>query len=436
MQALVDNADRIVVLAPRGRLDAFRAKELQAEVEARLDAARFLVLDMAAVDYLSSAALRVVVAAQARLAAGGGGVALAALQPYCRGVLEITGLAAALPVFDTTEAAAEHCRAALREAAGLAGWDALESRVLPGGTFRFLPGSEDPGAISVLGHIEDVLYARVTPERVCDKRFSETEYSIGLGGLGDRPDDYFPLMGEMITIGGTMVWLPTDGNDTPDFLIPREDSTAVTLRTAFNVAIAGEFNELVFFESREADGTTMTGLYRMLFDLAAARRPDFRGLLGLSMRAEMASVFGSGVRKSPVAPFAPADGEMITHPRHFEEWFEFDTAPRHRDVTGLVAGLGADLTRDLSVYDPGALGAVFYLNPANRGSATELLHNHAVIFAPLPMPERPASLEREIRSVVDRGDFIDMRHLLDRSAVRRALIGLSYTQAVRREAPA
>ena len=47
--------------------------------------------------------------------------------------------------------------------------------------------------------------ARVTPAHVFSKTFSEKAYSIGLGGLGDKLDDYFTLMGEMITIGGTMV---------------------------------------------------------------------------------------------------------------------------------------------------------------------------------------------------------------------------------------
>ena len=35
--------------------------------------------------------------------------------------------------------------------------------------------------------------------------------------------------------------------------------------------------------------------------------------------------------------------------------------------------------------------------------------------------------------VVDEGDFIDMRHLLDRSTVRQAFFGLSYIQSFRRD---
>ncbi len=286
-------------------------------------------------------------------------------------------------------------------------------------------------AIEVPGDIKHVLYSRITVGHLCSKRFSEAEYSIGLGGLGGRTDDYFQIMGEMITIGGTMVWLPSDGHDTPDFLIPQTDSGEVTLRTAFNVSMAGEFNEFMVFESSEDRGTPIDALYRALFDLSRKRRPDFKGVLGLAMRAQMASVFGSGVKRSPIFEFAPADGQMIIDPGHIEEWFEFDTKSRHAGVTALICGIGADLSADLSVYDERMLNSVFYLHPANIGSKTMLLHNHGVIFTELPMKERVVNLGEEIRDVIAEGDFIDMRHLLDGSALTRAMIGVSYIQAFR-----
>lgn len=74
-----------------------------------------------------------------------------------------------------------------------------------------------------------MLYARLGEEDIRSRRFSKTEYSIGLGALGMSVNDCMPFLGEMITIGGTMVWLPTDGNDTPDFLIPKRDTGDITI---------------------------------------------------------------------------------------------------------------------------------------------------------------------------------------------------------------
>jgi hypothetical protein len=51
------------------------------------------------------------------------------------------------------------------------------------------------------------------------RKFSETEYSIGLGGLGEDIKDYMEIMGEMITIGGYMYGFP-QMDMTPRLLIP------------------------------------------------------------------------------------------------------------------------------------------------------------------------------------------------------------------------
>ncbi len=52
----------------------------------------------------------------------------------------------------------------------------------------------------------------------------------------------------MITIGGTMVWLPTDGNDTPISSFPGRIVTACSFARIQCLA-AGEFNDYVEFEA-------------------------------------------------------------------------------------------------------------------------------------------------------------------------------------------
>jgi hypothetical protein len=352
---------------------------------------------------------------------------------YCRQVIAMGGLDRILALCTTAGEAQQRVRQSVRSAQQLAGWDALEIRRVAQGEFRFMPGGGGPGAAEVLGDVRHVLHATVGPQDISSRRFTGTEYSIGLGALGDRFDDYYLLLGEMMTIGGTMVWLPTDGNDTPDYLIPQRDTGGVTIRTGFNVALAGGFDELAMFRSAQPGGTPVGELYRALFALARERRRDFRGALGLAARAELGAVYGSGVKKAPVAANTPADGKMIIAAEHSAEWFDFDAQPRYTGVTGLICGIGVDLTADLSQYDARQFDAVFYRNPANTAGQDQLLHNHATLFAPLPMPERAADLEREVRRVVADGEFTDMRHLLDNSTVTSALLGLSYVQEFRRD---
>ena len=411
------------------RLDAAGAERLrEALAEDKLAGVRRVQLDLARVSYLSSAALRVFLATHKTLVARGGGLEVVGATEYCRGVLEIAGFGGMFAAEGKGGGAQEPEKAAVATAGD---WSRAEVVRGEWGTMKFLPGASEPGYIEIAGDIMDVLAARVTPGHVFSKRFSEKAYSIGLGGLGDTLDDYFTLMGEMITIGGTMVWLPCDGNDRPDFLIPQRDRGQVLLRTGFNASLAGAFHEQVEFTSAKPEGTTMSELYRLLFEQAKVRRKDYRGVIGLAMRAEMPAVFGAGVVRAPVAPNAPANGKLITDPSNFSTWFEFDKEPRHRGVTGLVAGCGIDLTMDLGGLNREWLERTFYVNPANKPAGGLTLHNHVVMFDRLPMPAEGFTLESEIASVVDRGEFRDMRHMLDASTVSRAAIGVLYAQDFR-----
>lgn len=407
---------KAVVVSLAGRLDAHGALEAEQGLADIGKGPEMVVLDLDKVPYLSSAGVRLFVALHKTLQARGGKLFLARLQPYCLEVIKVTGLASVLNI-----------RKDLDEALAEAGPEARQWRS-NGGRFAFHPGSDKSGGIEVLGKIEDVLAARVTPEMVKSKRFSAKEYSLGLGALGPSVNDVMPLIGEMITIGGTMVWLPTDGNDTPDFLVPHADSEAVVIRTGFNASIAGEFNEYVEFESDDPAGLSMDALYRALFDLAKQRRPDYRGVIAIALRGEVSEVYGSGVTRSPIAAHAPENGKWITDPSNFPSWFEFDQEPRHRNMTGLICGVGVDLDADLSGFNQECLQATFYINPANSGGMREMLHNHGVFFSSRPFGEKPWNLEGEIARVVEEGDFVDMRHLLDKTAITRAVIGVVYVQ--------
>lgn len=57
-----------------------------------------------------------------------------------------------------------------------------------------------------------------------------------------------------------MVWLPTDGHDTPDFLIPRKDTGKVTIHTGFNAALDGTFNDIIFARSKSETGFAVDDL--------------------------------------------------------------------------------------------------------------------------------------------------------------------------------
>jgi len=106
-------AGKAVILAPAGRVDMTTSDQfrdrLLALVTACARTGQAVVLDFAAVDYISSAGLRVLLMAAKRLKEPPGGLVLCGMGPSVRTVLELAGF---LPLF-TVEARREQALARL-----------------------------------------------------------------------------------------------------------------------------------------------------------------------------------------------------------------------------------------------------------------------------------------------------------------------------------
>ena len=79
-----------ITVALAGRLDTTTAPQLEAELSAVLDGAEALILDMSALEYLSSAGLRVILAAHKRMSRQGGMV-VRHVNATIMEVFEVTG---------------------------------------------------------------------------------------------------------------------------------------------------------------------------------------------------------------------------------------------------------------------------------------------------------------------------------------------------------
>ena len=84
-------------LALEGRLDTMTAPELEAELKAALPGAESLALDFAKLDYISSAGLRVLLAAHKAMLAKGG-MKIKNVNEIVREVFDVTGFADILTV--------------------------------------------------------------------------------------------------------------------------------------------------------------------------------------------------------------------------------------------------------------------------------------------------------------------------------------------------
>jgi len=424
----------ILVVAPEGRLDAFEAASLGKELETLLkEDDSYLVLDMARVPYLSSGGIRVLLATQKKLARQNGMVCLCGLTEYPAQVLKMAGMDNIFTTYNTVDEAVNHFSILENMNRSEKDWRHLPCYLRSHTSFHIFHATDRAAALKIVGNLMKVIHATLEPGDIRQRHFSEAEYSIGLGALGGSPEDCLPLLGEMITIGGTMVWLPTDGNDTPDFLIPQKDTGEVVIHTGLNLALDGEFNDIMLVgNTDESAPITIGDLYEAIFDIARERQTPHRSLVSVAMVADLDALFSSGVKISPIKKFAPVNNGLITDTGNMARWMDINTEPKFPGRTMVSFGLGMDLTADLSSLSKPALDNVFYLHPANVGNKKMLLHNHGVVFEFLKW-QHALNLDSEIRRIVRQGEFVDMRHLLDTTRITRAIAGVSYISNITAE---
>ena len=80
-----------LTIALTGRLDTLTSPQLQSELDQSLNGIDELFLDMSALDYISSAGLRVLLSANKKMTAIGGSMAIANANSVVKEVFEITG---------------------------------------------------------------------------------------------------------------------------------------------------------------------------------------------------------------------------------------------------------------------------------------------------------------------------------------------------------
>jgi len=217
MEARSERKEGVVVFFVSGRLDAFGAQQLDTWTrEALHDDDKELVVEMAGISYLSSGGLRVFNGLKKEMKRRNGRFVLAAVGDYPKKVIDMAGFTTVLDIFPTVDLAVVDI-AKKRKNPTLFN-ELFYKKILGEGVqLTIEPGwLTTPPVLRVVGDLNKILYSRITQADIRAKKFSEITYSLGLGALGADVNEAMPVMGEMITLHGSMVWLPTDGNNTPD----------------------------------------------------------------------------------------------------------------------------------------------------------------------------------------------------------------------------
>ncbi|TCP20462.1 STAS domain-containing protein [Simplicispira metamorpha] len=102
MTIALESAANAQIVALQGQINSANAATTEAEVLALIASGqKNLVIDFAALDYISSAGLRMVLVVAKRLKQEGGKLVLCTMQPHIREVFDISGFLAILNVTAT-----------------------------------------------------------------------------------------------------------------------------------------------------------------------------------------------------------------------------------------------------------------------------------------------------------------------------------------------
>ena len=434
MEARSERKEGILIFYVDGRLDAHGAQQLDKWVKDALhDDDHDLVIDLAGSAYLSSGGIRLFNSLKREMKRRNGRLALASVGEYPKKVLDMAGFTTVFDLFPACDDAVTDI-VKKRKDPSLFNEIFYKKIIDEGVKLTIEPGwMTSPPSLRVLGDLHNILFSRITAADVRAKKFAEVNYSLGLGALGADVNDALPLLGEMITLYGSMVWLPTDGNNTPDFLTPLDMGGEVPVYTGYNITLDGPFNEYFTLDTDNPNGVSISDIYRAIFSSANERVKSYRGVVAIVIWGVLTGLASSGIKKAPLATSAPPGGESIMAPAHVHDWMASDTASSYKGDTLVSFGIGIDLTHDLSGFDKASLDSLYYANPLNTGAAKQMyLHNHGVVFKNIPY-DPSLDLNTQVKKIVSEGEFADMRHLLDSTRLRRAKIGIAYIQEITRE---
>jgi anti-anti-sigma factor len=367
MEIISTKTGDMLVVALTGRLDATWADAVeQALASAVKDGEHRIALDLAGVDYISSAGLRVIISGYKQLKIVQGRLDVRDPQPGVRKVIELSGLSALLTSGE--KSAAPDAGAAF--ATSSATWE------------RF--GQCAPSALRPVGGVNP--FAGTAGELV---EFPANRLGLGVAAFASTSDEAAPHLGEFLAVAGCAAQLPAGDGKRPDFLIA-EQALVPSAWISSGLVVEGAPRLLLRFEAtQQARRISFSEIARAALDATGAPAAV------IVMAAETAGLVGASLRRSP----AESKGDPFAFPE-VRDWLNFTGERAFRDATSIVVGVVATKGGELDSL----------LRPFGDDL---LAHAHAAVFPYRPIRKGAIPLEETVRALFSGEGLQTVLHLLN-----------------------
>ena len=382
----------------KGRLDANWADHLGKAIESAIRAGQqHIDLDLAQVDYLSSAGIRVLLKYFKQLKAAHGALRVIRTTEAIFSVLQLSGVAGLLD-------AAKETPAPTRPQLEMRRWErkgvAFESHDLA--NERGLDGR-------LHGHPENFASGQLSLAECRRLRFEAELVGLGLGAFGHEPTDGSARFGEFLAVSGAAIAQPTDGSSVPDFQVT-ESQLVPEMNVLYGLTATGGFSRLLRFEAAAGERGVIA-----LAELVEAALEDLRtSAAGFVILAESVNLIGATLRQSPIL----AHGQLPLVFPAIRDWLSFTTERSDERSLALIVGFAE---RE-PLHDSSA-----FLRPIGPGTNARG-HFHAAVFPYRPLPKGNINLGETINGLLETESARTVMHLL---ADEREFEGVGQTDLMR-----
>ncbi len=376
------NGDVLEILLD-GRLDGLWSGQLETELQEWIrKGERHIRIDLAAVPFLSSAGIRVLVKTYKDLKKLNGSFFITNRSDFVEEVIEVSGLQnlCAPPDEDLSTVTGAHASLDRLECEGMT---VSVQEVSPGSSLRCrIVG--DPEQITTMDYSSSGMHTLSLPPGV---------FGLGVGAFGPDFKDVHARFGEFLVAGGAAAYMPSDTSNTPDFLLSRGDYIP-QVQVLYSVLCDGEPSHLLRFQPSGLEGTvSLSKLVQLAHKATGA--PG----VGLVMMAESAGLVGASLKCSPAlneTPKTPFDFPEV------RRWISYSSERLYRKSLALVTGIA------LFEPVPSLLSMVRPLTTEDFPAG----HFHAAAFSYRALHGEEVNLEQMVTSLFEGETLQGILHLL------------------------
>ncbi len=385
-----------------GRLDALWADHVESAIsESVREGHHHITLNMAEVDFVSSAGIRVLLKFHKQLVGIDGRLLVTKPSEFVAEVFDTMGLSLLVSAEEPpkTEPPAADTGQLART---------LETETAEYEIRRPSPG-EAPRC-RVLGNPSATATAAYRENDCRPVDFPQGVFAVGIGAPGRDFADCHDRFGDFVAVDGAVAFLPTGHGNVPDYLTARGNFVP-SLQVLHCLICEGELDTTVSFQARSGCSVPMSELVEQC--LAAAESET----VALVMAAEIDGLVGASLQKSPVAAAAAGDPTPFDFPQ-IRDWIKFTSQRVFTSEVALVAGIAA------RGHNPAMAESL-------RPLATETSlqgHFHAAAFSYHPLRKTEIAVSQTVRDLFERERLRGLLHLLNDT---RPINGVGQSEFVR-----